>query len=1478
MRRNRLVLSVLGGSLIGGVALWFAADRSLSSLFQRLRPGIEAQISKPLGHPVSIGRYRGLGPHGFALGPVQVRKGPDDQSTAEIQRITIGLDPLASLQRFKPVLTVRVRGAHLDLQRNEQGSYWIPGPFPKQGDPPRLDLQVRFSNPARVRVDHAELSLTAAGWSDIRLDEHRADGFLKFVLPERGRITVKATGRWVRPEFQLTTQLERIQLARYQALLPLTLPLQMQGQLGGNLRLGWRRGRANCSGGLSLRRAQLSGQAMEYTLESPQLRVSCRGDTLKVPNSRWTYGPYRASLGGSVRLNRSFDLKGALKELDQNRNLAFQLEGDWYEPKLRIDGLWALPDSIPVDGPLRLGAQLSANWRDRQDWSATLDRFALKAPGLDVKAKGALHPRLKVATQRLELAGPAWKRLALVTPLLGTAAPVKGKLQLSGASLKPEVSLAMAQASNPLLQAWSLQAGWTAQSGLLKLEQFRSPELTARARMPLSLAAGGLKTGPLQADLRLDTYPLKRLGPLLGTEMDGSITASGRVMGPLDALRPDLRLAVNHPRAGALRLMEDWSGTFLGRSDGGGVLSMASVGSVIAGSLEARLDANWLPTDVMLRRRKGQLQLRGTPAAYQWTANDLTVDGLELALPPKQRWEGVYGGLSGDGTLALQPLAMTGDLSINRPGIMGLQLQQILLTGRYSDRRYAITGELLPPDTGQITVDVEGRADGPFKGQAVARGLSARWLSNSALSLPRLNQDDRLAHGSASDLGTLLINTFGGDLDGQLQALRNARKALLQARLENRDREPFRLEDLRGQVDAVIDLTGPQISRLNLDLNARGHLWIEGEDADYALQVKPFTAQIEGPLQGGEGQFSFAHLPFSLLALVAPVPRSLLGALGMSGTYLLDGSKSVISSELVLEDARLGPNPIALKRGQVLLSDQALNLDLALASDSSTEVVTVTGRIPFAADQSLDVRIVSLGDGLKFLTGLANDTIAWDKGDVDLRLLLGGTLLAPEANGYVVIKDAAFKAQGQSLAKVNGSMLFDFDRLEVQSLKGRFGSGGQLKGSGALALLRPYPEPNPLRIQFENARLKLPTADVEVGADLMLTGAVVNPQIGGIFEISNGAIRPPLSMFSRVRNPESQKAFSTKAVSVDELLEEKWDFKEPLVLSGADVEAATSRSIKASLPKLPFIGFRDLRLTLGPKLRIEDLPFYNFTTAGLLTLNGALDPSLELRGVVELLSGRVSMFTSTFSLDRAAANVAVFTPSLGLIPYVDVAMDTRVSDNVTINNLDNSNISSSVFDTNGLGNLSSGSTSVFDTNGLGNLSGGGQLRLIKVILTASGPADRLAQTIRLRSSPSLPQPQLLALIGGNSLAGLSGAGAGTALAAVLGQSLLSPVLGTFNDSFNQRLQFALYPTYVNRVVQNEKDRVSGQIPPQLTLVTDVGVSITERFDFSVLAAPNRNDIPPQGNLTYQINPNLSLSGAVDSQGTWQSQLQLFMRF
>ncbi|PTU04377.1 DUF490 domain-containing protein, partial [Pseudomonas sp. HMWF031] len=286
-RTHTVIAKRLAVALIGGGVVWIAADRVVASVFERLRPDLEEQVGKPLGHPVSIGAYRGLSLRGITVGPIKVQRGRRDQSTASVQQLTVGLNPLASLQRLRPVVTVGVKGAQLDLRRNPQGAYWVLGPQPKGGKPPRLDLDVRLTDSARLQIAPAGLALRAAGRTSVRLDEHRADVSLQVALPDRGRITLQGRGRWVRPELQLSTRLERIRLERYQGLLPAQLPVQLRGQLGGDLRLGWRQGQANCSGGVSLVGVEVSGEPLDQTLRSKQLKVSCRGNALTIPTSAW---------------------------------------------------------------------------------------------------------------------------------------------------------------------------------------------------------------------------------------------------------------------------------------------------------------------------------------------------------------------------------------------------------------------------------------------------------------------------------------------------------------------------------------------------------------------------------------------------------------------------------------------------------------------------------------------------------------------------------------------------------------------------------------------------------------------------------------------------------------------------------------------------------------------------------------------------------------------------------------------------------------------------------------------------------------------------------------------------------------------------------------------------------------------------------------------------------------------------------------
>ena len=68
------------------------------------------------------------------------------------------------------------------------------------------------------------------------------------------------------------------------------------------------------------------------------------------------------------------------------------------------------------------------------------------------------------------------------------------------------------------------------------------------------------------------------------------------------------------------------------------------------------------------------------------------------------------------------------------------------------------------------------------------------------------------------------------------------------------------------------------------------------------------------------------------------------------------------------------------------------------------------------------------------------------------------------------------------------------------------------------------------------------------------------------------------------------------------------------------------------------------------------------------------------------------------------------------------------------------------------------------------------------------------------------------------------------------------------------------------------------MPPQLVLGAEIGVDITNRFSMSVLAAPNRSDVHPQVTLTYKASDTFNLQTSVDTEGAWQSLLQVFLRF
>ena len=1477
-RIPRAGIALTGSALlVGGLSIGvLAVDRAASDFVSRLRPDLERSLARPLGHPVQIGDYKGLRPWGLAIGPSKILPTAKDRSTGSLDQLVVRLDPLASLRRWQPVFALDVSGVRVQLRRDAQGRYWTPGSAKSPKNLPRIRLNVRFIQPAQISLSPVGESFRLSGRGAVELADSWFSSSARLQwLDQGGAVALQVRGRWDQPQLILRTGLKDLKLNRLAGLLPLPKTAEVQGRLDGDLRLQLQQGRVGCRGAVQFQDVQLSRDKRSEPLRSKRLSVSCQDETLTLKGGQLRYGDWSAKASGSVALNRSFDLKFDLRNAKRNDRLDLQMDGPWGEPRWRVAGKVQLPENSPVDGPVTVNGQVTTPWIDRQQPLARVDSLQLKAPGLRLSMQGEAFPALRLRSTELSAEPLIWRSLPALTQALGTTDPVRGSLLAGGTLAEPELELQLSQTSNPFLDRWDLNANWSKASGLAVLERFDSQVLQAEGRLPLTLEPNGVEVGELQAGLNLREIDLSRLTPLLQIPMAGTLSARGSVSGPLQALRPDLALMLREPRVGALQVPETWRGHVRGVIGQGARLELASKApGQVGGTLQAELAADFWPTQVNLQRGEGRLTLVGSNRDYSWQADRFVLSGLQLALPPQQRFEGVSGDLSGEGRLAFAPLVFSGAASIDEPATMGVPLDSLALEGRLADGRFRFEGTLKPAD-GEVRVSADGVLEGALRSRAEVSGLSASWLINLARQLRGQDFPAGMDPGSAQDLGSFVIDTFGGSIDGQLKALSRSKQAL-QAYAEQNPQKGFDPQDLQGRVDAVITLNGPRPAALELDLQAQGHLWLNDEDQDRALQMEPVVAVLRGPVSDGEGDFTLLHLPFSLMALFTPLPPALKGAFGVTGRYRFNAEGPSIESALAFEDATLGATPLILDRRSLNYGPDGISVDLALRGKNSKEPITVLGTVPLGSNEPLDLEIESHGDALSLLTPLAGDKVEVKRGGTDLRLILRGTLEDPKANGFLVMRDGDLVIGEQEIRKLNASMLFDFNRLEVQKLEAELAAGGTLKGSGAIGLLESRQEEKPLSIELLDGRIRQSIVEVMATGRVTVDGSLRAPVLSGDVALNHGVIRPRQSLLTRVRgriNGSLSDAgpgrsirtplarSSVKPVTLDSLIEENWDFNEPLVLFGPGTTPKPSPQLKALMPNLPTVQFRNLRLKLGPDLAVRMPPFVNFRGGGQLLLNGPLDESLQARGVIRLNRGRISLFSTSFRLDPSAPNVAVFTPSLGLVPYVDIAMKSRVSDSVQAN-------------------AASGTTSnIFETNGQGSLGlAGGQLRLVKVTVQASGPANRLMENLELRSSPPMSQSQLLSLIGGNSLAGLAGGSAGAALATVLGQTLLSPVLGTLSDVMGERLHIALYPTYVTPSVKSEEERKSGRVPPTFTIVTEAGLDVSDRFDFSVLAAPDNGDVPPQASVTYQVNPNTTLSGSIDTDGTWQTQLRLFFRF
>ena len=492
-----------------------------------------------------------------------------------------------------------------------------------------------------------------------------------------------------------------------------------------------------------------------------------------------------------------------------------------------------------------------------------------------------------------------------------------------------------------------------------------------------------------------------------------------------------------------------------------------------------------------------------------------------------------------------------------------------------------------------------------------------------------------------------------------------------------------------------------------------------------------------------------------------------------------------------------------------------------------SDPVTINGGIPYRfplADTepennriNLDVKVKN--QGLAVINILTNQ-LAFEKGEGEIDLKVEGTRDQLILNGIANLNNATFSAQAlpEKLTDVAGQIKFDFDRIIVENLQGKF-SRGKVEASGEIPVSNSQDVQinNPLSLNLDQLAINLKSLyQGGVSGKLQITGSALDPLIGGDIKLSNGQV---LLAETTNANRTPGSTINTTLLKAD-------------TYSQSEIDNIPTR-------------FNNLQLTLGNNVKITRPPLLEFIATGSLAVTGSFaDPIPE--GVIELKQGGVNLFTTQFNLARGYEHTATFRKTQPRDPDLDIQLFAKVLDVVQTGDLNRINA----------------------TTGLAALEG------VRVEAKIQGLASQLNDNLELTSNPTRSQNEIVALLGGGFV-DTQGRGAGSTLGLI--NIAGSAVFNNFQSTFNQigtafgLSEFRLFPTIIS---QNPE---VGRNVSSLELAAEAGVDITPRISASVLKILTAND-PPQLGLNYRINDEFRFRSSTNFYDDNRAVLEFERRF
>ncbi|XP_075102117.1 protein TIC236, chloroplastic isoform X1 [Nicotiana tabacum] len=310
--------------------------------------------------------------------------------------------------------------------------------------------------------------------------------------------------------------------------------------------------------------------------------------------------------------------------------------------------------------------------------------------------------------------------------------------------------------------------------------------------------------------------------------------------------------------------------------------------------------------------------------------------------------------------------------------------------------------------------------------------------------------------------------------------------------------------------------------------------------------------------------------------------------------------------------------------------------------------------------------------GMMLLTALS-PYANWLHGNAEVVLQVRGTVEQPVLDGSASFHRATVSSPvfRKPLTNFGGSVLVNSNRLSISSLEGRVSRKGKLSVKGNLPL-RTVEASDGDKIDLKCEVLEVRAKNIlsgQVDTQLQISGSILQPNISGKMKLSHGEAYLPhdkgsgTAPFNRETSDQSRlpaggynRIVASKYVSRFLSLKPAASSIQFNQSSGKDAEDIKESVQVESKPKLD-IRLSDLKLVLGPELRIVYPLILNFAVSGELELNGVAHPKwIKPKGILMFENGDVNLVATQVRLKRDHLNIAKFEPDNGLDPTLDLAL------------------------------------------------------------------------------------------------------------------------------------------------------------------------------------------------------------------------------